>query len=289
MIGHVASAGEASGRVVLRLSCGSQPHVAALEAAARIAQAFESEIEGLFVEDHQLLDMTGYSFTREIALSGHTSRALSIDPVEEEFHAAFRSMRRQMQAVAKRYQARSYATRVRDEPLTALARACARAGPWNVIVIGEPFKPRGGAALGDILATVRDATGLVTIGPRSRRSCGPVVVVVEDPERLLSMMRTAERLAAGTSGRDRIVAMLTGDNNDDLEWLEGQARLILAHGPAPRFVVAPPARGEPAVIAEALRQLKASFVISRFGGLAVPADDLRPLASALESPLFLVR
>jgi len=289
MIGHVASVGEARGRVVLRLSCGAPPHEAAFEAAARIAQAFESEIEGLFVEDLQLLDLTGYVFAREVALNGRVSRSLSILDVEAELHAAFRAMRRRMEVVAKRYQTRSYATRVRDEPLGALARACARAGPWNVIVIGEPFSSRGGAAIADILASVRDATGLVTIGPRSRRTRGPVVVMVEEPERLLSMMRTAERLATAGGGRDGIIAMLAGDDADYLAWLEGQARLILAHGPEPRFVTAPPARGEPAVIAEALRQLKAGFVVARFGGLTVPPDDLRPLASALESPLFLVR
>lgn len=289
MIGHVASAGEGSGRVVLRLCCGTAPREAAFEAAARIAHAFDSEIEGLFVEDPQILDLTAYAFSREIALSGRTSRALSIEAIEAELHSAFRSVRRQMQAVGKRYQARSYATRARDEPLTALARACARAGPWNVIVIGEPFTSRSGKQLGDILETVRDATGLVTFGPRIRRTRGPVVVVVEDPERLLSMMRTAERLATSDSRPDRMIALLAADDRDYLEWLEGQARLILAHGPAPRFVAAPPARGEPAVIAESLRRLGAGFVIARFGGIAVPADDLSALATALESPLFLVR
>lgn len=290
MIGHVASAGEARGRVVLRYCSGSAPNEAAFEAAARIAQAFESEIEGLFVEDLQLLDLTGYPFTREIALSGRVSRGLSVAAMEEEFHSAFRAMRRRMEAVAKRYKARSYATRVRDDPLTALARACARAGPWNVIVMGEPLRPRSGRMLSDILETVRDATGLVALGPKSKaRARGPVVVVVEEPDRLLSMMRTAERLAAASSQREGIVALLSGDTSDYLDWLEGQARLVLAHGPEPRFVLAPPARGEPAVIAEALRQLKGGFVISRFGGLLVPADDLKPLTSALESPLFLVR
>lgn len=289
MIGHVASAGEARGRVVLRLGCGTAAHDAALEAAARIARAFDSEIEGLFVEDRQLLDLTGYPFAREISLTGRVSRELSIENVEQELRSAFIAMRRRMEAVAKRYNTRVYATRVRDEPLAALARACARAGPWNVIVMGEPFSQRDGRPLGEILAQVRDATGLVTIGPRTRRTTGPVLVAVEEPERVLGMMRTAERLTTGKAGREGIVVMLIGDDPDYLDWLEGQARLLLANGPSPEFILAPPAHGEPAAIAETIRKVKAGFVIARFGGLAVPADDLRPLASALESPLFLVR
>jgi len=216
MIGHVASSGEARGRVVLRLSCGAPASEAAFEAAARIAQAFGSDIEGLFIEDLQLIDLTGYSFTREVAFNGRASRDLSIAALEEEFSSAFRAVQRRMQAVAKKYQARAYATRVRDEPLTALARACARAGPWNVIVMEEPLNARSGMALSDILFTVRDATGVVIIGPRSRRSRGPVVVVVEEPDRLISMMRTAERLAMANPSQEGIIALLAGNTSDEL-------------------------------------------------------------------------
>jgi hypothetical protein len=289
MIGHVASTGEARGRVVLRLSCGLPAHDAALEAAARIARAFDSEIEGLFVEDRQLFDLSGYSFAREISLTGRVSRALSAKDIEQELQAAFFSIRRRMEAAAKRYNMRVYTTRVRDEPMEALARACASAGPWNVIVMGEPFAPHDGRLLGEILARVRDATGLVTIGPRTRRTSGPVVVAVEDPEHVVSMMRTAERLVGGDAGRREVLVMLIADDPDALHWLEGQTRLLLAHQSPPQFILAPPAHGEPATVAETIRRAKAGFVVARFGGLTVPADDLRPLASALESPLFLVR
>ena len=54
MIAHVAQAGEDRGRVVLHLQSG-HPSAIALEAAVRIARAFQSEIESLFVEDEQLL------------------------------------------------------------------------------------------------------------------------------------------------------------------------------------------------------------------------------------------
>ena len=57
-----------------------------------------------------------------------------------------------------------------------------------------------------------------------------------------------------------------------------------------RIETAAVARGEAAVVAEALRRLGGGFVICQFGGLVVPdAGDLRPLASVLECPLFLVR
>jgi len=50
------------------------------------------------------------------------------------------------------------------------------------------------------------------------------------------------------------------------------------------------ARGEAAVVAEALRRLGGGFVICQFGGLVVSDEgNLKPLASVLECPLFLVR
>ncbi len=57
-----------------------------------------------------------------------------------------------------------------------------------------------------------------------------------------------------------------------------------------RIEAAEVARGEAAVVAEALRRLRGGFVICQFGGLVMPdAGDSRPLAGVLECPLFLVR
>ena len=69
MIAHVAEMGEDRGRVVLHLRSG-RPSTVALEAAVRVARAFGSEIESLFVEDEQLFDCAAYGFVREVSLSG---------------------------------------------------------------------------------------------------------------------------------------------------------------------------------------------------------------------------
>src|SRR5690349_23094669 len=76
MIAHVAETGENQGRVVLQLG-SVHPSAIALEAAVRIAQAFQSEIESVFVEDEQLFDCAAYNFVREVSLSGRHSRAVS--------------------------------------------------------------------------------------------------------------------------------------------------------------------------------------------------------------------
>jgi hypothetical protein len=135
---------------------------------------------------------------------------------------------------------------------------------------------------------VVDATGLVIVGPKARRTSGPIIVAVEELDRLPGMLRAAERLSAVTGGE--VVALLIGDGPERLHLMEGQARLLLGERSDVRFAGAAFAHGASAAVAEALRRMRAGFVISQLGGLVVPDDDdLRPLAAALECPLFLVR
>jgi hypothetical protein len=96
MIAHVASSGEDSGRVVLQLGSRS-PSAVALSAAIRIAQAFQSEIESLFVENQPLLDCTSFSFVREVSLTGRWLRTVSREEMALGLHLAANDARRQVE------------------------------------------------------------------------------------------------------------------------------------------------------------------------------------------------
>src|SRR5690606_24872407 len=100
MIAHVADAAEARGRVVLQLRTAN-PNAVAIEAALRVAQAFQSGIETLFVEDLQVFDLASFPFAREISLTGRRSRAISSREIEQEFRLAFASLQRRIEALAK--------------------------------------------------------------------------------------------------------------------------------------------------------------------------------------------
>jgi hypothetical protein len=287
MIAHVAQSGEDRGRVVVHIRSG-HPNAIALEAAVRIARAFGSDLESLFVEDEQLFDCAAYGFVHEVSLSGQHSRVLSLDAMMRDLHLAAQGTRRQLEALARRAEVPLRCRVVRDEPLRALTIACAETGPWNVVALGEPFSAGHCGMLKQMLAEVSGTTGLVTVGPKARRVQGPVVVAVEDTAQLPDMLRTAERLAA-LDGAE-IVLLLVAPDEDELERMDGEARLVVEDREGVRIQSAAIARGEAAVVAETLRQLKGGIVICRFGGLVVPDEgDLRPLASVLECPLFLVR
>ena len=287
MIAHVAESGEDRGRVVLHLRSGN-PHVVAVEAALRVARAFGSDLESLFVEDEQLFDCAAYGFVREVSLSGRHSRPLSRDGVMRDLHLAAQVARRRIEELARKAEVSLRCRVVRDEPVRALSIACAESGPWNIVALAEPFRAGTGAVLKQLLAEVSGTTGLVVVGPKARRVDGAIIVAVEDTALLPDMLRAAERLSA-LDGAE-IVLLLIAPNQDQLDRIDGETRLVVEARENVRIQWAATTGGESAVIAETLRRLRGGMVICRFGGLVVPDQgDLRPLAVALECPLFLVR
>ena len=287
MIAHVAQSGEDRGRVVIQIRSG-HPSAIAMRAAVRIARAFGSDLESLFIEDKQLFDCAAYGFVHEISLSGRESRPLSIDGMMRDLHLAAQGTRRQLEALAREAQVPLRCRVVRDEPLRALTMACAEVGPWNVVALGEPFSAGHSAALKQMLAEVSGTTGIVTVGPRAQRVAGPVIVAVEEMAELPDMLRLAERLAS-VDGAE-VVLLLVAASEADLAQMEGEARLVVEDREGVRIEPVAVARGASASVAETLRRLNGGMVICQFGGLVVPDEgDLRPLAAALECPLFLVR
>jgi hypothetical protein len=261
--------------------------VVAVETAIRIARAFQSEIESLFVEDEQLLDCAGYSFVREISLSGR-QRSISAAGMIEDLRLAALGARRQIEALARAAEVPLRSRVVRDEPLRALSIACAESGPWNVVVLADPLVAGNSTMLRQLMVEIGGTTGLGLVGPKAQRVAGPAIMAVEDTNRLAPMLHAAERLAAldGTS----IVLLLLATDQEHLDRMEGEARLVMEAREDVRIQAAEVTHGDPGAIAENLRRLHGGFLICQFGGLVVPEQgDLRPLLSVLQCPLLLVR
>lgn len=287
MIAHVAEAGEDRGRVVLRLKATTRPSAVALDAAMRIARAFGSELESLYVQEQQLFDLAHYPFVREVSWSGKATRSFAADALEREAEAMARVMQTRVAEAAGSHRVKVRTRTVRDEPVRALAAACAEFGPWNVVALAEVFSARQPEALSDLFDSVPGTTGLVIAGPKARSSDGPIVAAIEEIERLAPMLRAASRLASVANGEIRLVLM--GADHNTLSFMDGQARLVLGEvGNVRLEAVRLAGSGDSA--ARILRSTQAGFVIAQFGGFVVPADGAaEPLHETLECPLFLVR
>jgi hypothetical protein len=307
MTAHVAAADEARGRVILRFGAW-RPNDMAIRAALLVANAFHSEVEALFVEDSQRVDFAGFPFAREFSLRNGAQRHVTIEAVAAETRGSFRLARARIEAVAGDYEVSVYEHVVRDDPVQALVSACARRGPWNMIAIAETFGTPAPCSLDEVFETVTDATGVIIAGPAARLprppaprepdagqpspapavAVGPVVLAVEDGDHLQAMVRAGGYLAAALE--TDIVVLLIAATEDELSTMDADVRIVLADSGDVRLARVGATFASQEAIAEAIRRLRGSFVIAQYGGVtAPPGKSLRPLTSALNCPLLLVR
>lgn len=293
MIAHVAQAEEQRGRVVLWLGGGSEMQETAVDAAFSLAQAFESEVESLFIEDRQLFDLAALPFAREVSLSGRRTRAISPEALARDLKAHASALQRQVLSRARAADVKAVARVVRAEPVKALAEVCAEKGPWNVVTVGVPVRNgtgtgHMGVGLAEVFHAVHATTGVVVTGPKAQRTNGPVIAVVEELERAVPMMRAAQRIATATGGDARLWLLEQDQARQD--WIEGQIRLAIGTAQQLKLEVVDMAVHTPQSVAGLMRRAGAGFVIARFGGLLAPREqDVAPFAELLDGPLFLVR
>lgn len=287
MMVHVAEAGEARGRVVLR--CGPSPAAndAALRVAVRIARAYRSELEGLFVEDRQVFAFANYSFAREVAHADGSVRALDAGELHRQYRAICEAETRHILTVAAAAGVEARVQSVRDDEMRALVRCCAASGPWNVVVLAASDTSSGTGSVGNVLDAVHDATGVVAVPRKVRASSGPVVIAAEDEDRLPVMVRTAERLAAVTGSPIKL--LLVASAQDELPWLEAQARLLVPDQKHCEIELYDTSRASVSALPERIRKLGACFLITREGGVVLPYDLSQPLTALLSCPVFSIR
>ncbi|MGD9829277.1 MAG: hypothetical protein AB7U66_11160 [Hyphomicrobiaceae bacterium] len=275
------------GRVLVQVRAGAA-HPVALEAAIHLAQALHSELEGLLFEDQQLQDLASFPFARELSFSGRHSRALSRDDLERDTHLALAAVRRRMEALARQARVPHRLRVVREEPLAALSQACSACAAWNVLALAEPFDPSIAARVHALITQLHTITGLLLVGPRSRRAPGPVVVALEEAERLPIMLRAAQQLHAAQG--ERIIIYIIAEGEEQIGHIEGQVRLTVGRQANISITSGLTTRGDVRVLAEDLRRLKSGFIIAEYGGILVPGgSDLRHLAAALECPMLIMR
>lgn len=287
MIVHVAEAGESRGRVVLH--CGYSPAAndAALKVALHIAKAYRSELEGLLVENQQIFALAGHAFAHEIALADGAVQGLDAGELQHQHRALYEAESRHIYKAAATAGVEARVQTVHDDDIAALVRCCAALGPWNVVVLAEPTDGSGDEMIGRVLAAVQDATGVVAVPRRARLSEGPVFVAVEDEDRMSTMLRTAERLAVVTGAEIKLLLTAAGD--EELHWLEAQARLLVADNNRCSIILNDTTRVPASSIAGRVGAMSASFLIAKHGGSVLPYEDSRSLTSALRCPVFCIR
>ncbi len=287
MIAHVAEASEASGRVLLWLDPDAISMPQTFDASVRIASAYAADLETLDI-DGPTADDPG-----DIPI-GHVSLLGKIQKLERgsicDIDAAgilAKRQRREIARLASLARVNVSHASARGDAIDCLAEMCLARGPWNIVAVSRPPSPELPMILSSILANVSGATGVVVAG-RGRGALKPdVAVVIEDTERMPSMLRAAERLVMPGG---KIYIMIAAETAAGYAEIDSQARFVTAGIEDCVYVPGGPDYGVPGAFDEQLYRLHPSFIIARCGGtlLGDPRALTRLLAVA-PGPFLLVR
>ncbi len=286
MIAHVAEASENRGRVIVFTARG-RPGEGALAAGVWIARAFKAAIEAVVVDDPQVAALARFGFVREVAPSGGVGRRFATAAADGEHGRVASAARRRIEAVAVAAGVPVQARVVTADPMAALAAACHAAGPWNAVVLADPFDPLdAGCALAAIEAGA-PATALLLAAARAQVAAGPIVLAIEDAAHAQPMLRAAQSLAR-VDGRG-IEIMLLAPDAGQRATLDAHARLSMGATAGAQFVAAEPTRGAIAALAETLRRRRPGLVIAAARHAAAPDAPDRGLVAMLDCPVLIVR
>jgi hypothetical protein len=235
-------------RVVVRLGAATRGDPV-LEAALRLAAALDAALEGVFVEDPNLLRLAALPFASEVSALTGARRSLDASDVERALRvAASRHERRLAESAAR--------TRVRWTFAVArgdfLGEATARGG--DLLVLGA----HAGAALGS----------------------GPVVAVQDGWPESQRALEAAARLARAL-GR-RLVIVVGGETDAAIR----ATQHLEAHGLAGSAATT---AAKPVALAATLRAQRGVIVVVPAPALAAWSLDPDALAQEIACPLVVAR
>ena len=172
---------------------GSPHSRAALDAAVRLAVAFEAEVEGLFVEDERLLRASRLPFAKEVRAYTTPPRRLSDDRMQRQLRRRAERVERALRRSAEQGEVPHTFRTEQGDVTQELRRAAAEA---DLLVLGKTSTASSRRRLGSTSQTlVADAPAPVLI-LRDRIPAGePVLVYYDGSAAAETALRLATRLA----------------------------------------------------------------------------------------------
>lgn len=284
MIAHVAEASEASGRVVLWLDPATRCTPALLDVPVRLAAAYGAEVETVAVSPWDGAQAYNLPIRRVEADDAERHDAPRL---EQSLQLLLRRYRRAVEKAGADRGVAVYHCEASGDAVDRIAEMCVARGPWNIVALARVPALGGHSLISSLLANVGGATGFLLCGEAREAPRGPVVVIVEDADRLPSMLRAAERLSPDGAPVRVVIGAETAAEYGDLE---AQARLLTEGSKAVEFELIGPTFGVPGALIEIVARMKPGLIVARFGGSGL-ADgrELSRASAATRAPILLVR
>ncbi len=282
--------GEANGEPAIRrilVALDASHHsLAALEAAAELAASLEAELQGLFVEDINLLRAAGSPVAREVQYPSATAVRLDLARMERALRAQATQARRAIAACCRQRRVKWSFRVVRGEVAPEVLAATTEA---DLLSLGKASRPLTGRTIRVHLGST--ARAAATQAPRPvlllQRNVGigaPVVVTYDGSPTSQQALMIAARLAQKHGGY--LSTLILADTPEDLARLKDEISSLL-HG---RRLVLRYRRLADAGASTLTRELRfeGSGVLVLSSTIMQP-DAVYALLDEVECPVLLVR
>jgi len=201
---------------------------AVLETAARLARSFNAELNGIFVEDLNLLRLAGLPFARELTWSTAMELRMDYQRMERTLrgHAAY--ARQAVVNVTTRLQLHASLQIVRGQVVHELLRAAENA---DLFVLGKGGKLRG-ARMGAIARQVaQQAHCSVLLVQEDTQFQGRVMIHFTGTDRSEKLLNAAARVAS--ADETPLLVLVPAVSPADFEHLSKRCRQLLAQASSP--------------------------------------------------------
>lgn len=269
-------------RILVALDA-SQDSLAALEAAADLAEEIQAELFGLFVEDVALLRADQLAIAREVEFFSAEPRETEAGQMERELRAQAKRVRSVLEQVAERRRVPWRFRRVRGDVTSELRSA---AGDADLLALGMVGRSLGRGPGSTTRALLGEAPVPVLLTRRGGRIGRSVHLLYDGSEASRRALRVAAALAG--SGKVRLTMSVLVEDEDEARdlWKEASGELEEADVKAD-FHHLPPREGVEG-LAALLKARGCGLVVAGRPAVAEEASELRELLTEVSCPVLVV-
>jgi len=213
------------GRILVAVDATSES-AAVLETAAQLASEFNAELNGIFVEDINLLRLAGLPFARELTWSTDMELHLDYQRMERSLRGYAAHAEQAVVKVTTQLKLHASMQVVRGLVAQELLRAAENA---DLFILGKGGNVRGariGTITGQVLQQAQSSVLLVASRPQPYRT---VMSVLCDDARSGRVLSAAAHAARAT--HKRLLVLIPAAQASDYQRLREQARHLLEPGP----------------------------------------------------------
>lgn len=270
----------------IMVAIDSSPHAsAALEAAARLAVRLQAEIQGVFVEDINLVHLSELPLGREVRLLSGQMRDFDRKTLETDIKSEAGRVRRVFDAKLKGSNLRGVFKVVRGNVEAEVLNA-AKGADLLVLGLAGHSAERGTLAGSTALASAARAARSVLLLRAAMVSTDRAVVLFDDGPGALRALEAAANMVGNQAG-ELILALPAGAGLTD-EAVRALAREVLGED-APALTISRETPAEPSALCLLAHEKDAGLLVVAADNPILANESHRPLLESVGCPLLLVR